>query len=1412
MEYQPPENDSCSGIETCVCSACLQKEVDDIGVQAQDEKYVSTPASSDADNAMNSKAGPEISQQAPAWSPQPDDPLRPALQPPEKDFCSGTEICVCSACILKEIDDIGVQAEDAKYVSTPASSDAENAMNSQAGPVIYQEVAGWPLQPDDLLRSVQKQNTVRWKNTGDPDQTAFDAKTFRTPIEDSTSSVPSSTMQNFLNSISSSDKEPPAKNPTSSVPSSPLQKFLKPLPSSDQKSTVKNPTSSVQSSPLQNFLKSLPSSDQIPVVPMPSYDGSPLHSLISSVQEKMQGKDTSPSIPILPKIKRGIGEIQPPPLSAQNEQSSASTRSVQTGHVRLNTLYTPMSESQKAMQIKPMDLGPNRQDSIALFARPSLSKDESVRSDEYGNASMDGQGDLKRVSIHQHEKDGEHTEFEIDFEADSVFSNHIDPQTAGGFVNGNFTSGKLKEIETTAACFGIKFNLDCSLLAVALKDGHGVELYETQQFRLIHTIERSCTVSAMDWVEQPGTQNTKWNEGDEEIELKEPKTQLLAVGGFDGFVKVYSISMQRKDLVLLVDSFHVQSEICSLAFLKDSATQYAPNPRAIAVGEKNGRVSIVTLSEFTGASHNAIRIRVIDQADSAILSLSFGFSDTTKQEGGIIMVYGTKYGMLRASMLYIEMDDWVVSRQLFQLERTGAIRALRFNHDSSLLIVGGYDKTVLIIDAALWKVVRELYMDGTVQTVEFDPFNRYLLLGNRSKTMTVVDTSTLHPIKTFQTKGWVTSISWGGQSTIAMRSDDREVSLILFEPIQPLGMTLDSTRGEDCCISWSADGRFLARTNGNNVIIADSKRDFVTVAKVGDVARASDSDVYSCVKFCHATGKRDRLAIVGRDGFLKIVSLRVSVGKIHQQLIASVYVEKNLKSVAWSPDGTMVVCGGREMRVHMLDAISLKKRCDPVLIGGRIWMIDALSQKAYDDIGEYASSFGMAITSGRNICSVLDLVSNNVSMEITRKRTVRCQKYHPSLPVLAIGDGSSEVMVVDLAGERKLASFFVDGRVNTIAFSPAGDYIGVGTDEGTFTIHDTMNFKCVQEIRSTSIAMNIEFSGSGAQYVAISHANGDVKIIKLGPLLSIDYTPLQGMLDLPDWAKEEVMFRSPEGPSFLQRCMLEGSKESLICAESVLEEAPESVLTFDRTTGVGCFETAVELRKPNIMKLILTPVVDGTLDSRSAWSSSLLTTTMPVDGFLTLRDLIMNHPPGYATDILSKMTFMKVPFAGSRRCHLNDPKECGSASYTDPWGGESRNLEKQDSMHSRFGQDYKDEIVLIPAVLPLPGLGTLDFLSALLAMPNTGAELFDNDAMGLVLAILWNAGIKYYFFIDFFLNILFSILWIHFVDRSASSTASNSNDAQVITVLAWMVMLLNILFMAEQGVRFVTRRGNFLNS
>ncbi len=129
---------------------------------------------------------------------------------------------------------------------------------------------------------------------------------------------------------------------------------------------------------------------------------------------------------------------------------------------------------------------------------------------------------------------------------------------------------------------------------------------------------------------------------------------------------------------------------------------------------------------------------------------------------------------------------------------------------------------------------------------------------------------------------------------IGMRSDDRLVSLIHLEPIRSLGLILESSRGEECAIAWSYDGRFVARTHGNDVIINDAKKEFEEVCKLGQT-----QPVHS-IKFCHAEGKREKIAIVGHDGFLRIFNLRLSVGTVHVEPLASIYLEPNLWAVGWS--------------------------------------------------------------------------------------------------------------------------------------------------------------------------------------------------------------------------------------------------------------------------------------------------------------------------------------------------------------------------------------------------------------------------------------------------------------------------------------------------------------------------------
>ena len=169
-------------------------------------------------------------------------------------------------------------------------------------------------------------------------------------------------------------------------------------------------------------------------------------------------------------------------------------------------------------------------------------------------------------------------------------------------------------------------------------------------------------------------------------------------------------------LVNLLYDVRVKTNVLSMAFLKDTATNYAPYPLALTIGEKNGTVSIFLTDGELNQYKNNGTVRKIIVHDSEVLAIAFGFI-----EDGIILATGTKNGLVRVNSIVLHDGEWKLSHLLFEYPRTGAIRALRFNHDSTSLIVGGYDKTVLIIDTHLWKIVQQIFVDGTVSRNSHHP-------------------------------------------------------------------------------------------------------------------------------------------------------------------------------------------------------------------------------------------------------------------------------------------------------------------------------------------------------------------------------------------------------------------------------------------------------------------------------------------------------------------------------------------------------------------------------------------------------------------------------------------------------------------------------------------------------------------
>lgn len=81
------------------------------------------------------------------------------------------------------------------------------------------------------------------------------------------------------------------------------------------------------------------------------------------------------------------------------------------------------------------------------------------------------------------------------------------------------------------------------------------------------------------------------------------------------------------------------------------------------------------------------------------------------------------------------------------------------------------------------------------------------------------------------------------------------------------------------------------------------------------------------------------------------------------------------------------------------------------------------------------------------------------------------------------------------------------------------------------------------------------------------------------------------------------------------------------------------------------------------------------------------------------------------------------------------------------------------------------------------------------------AEVFDNDAMALVLRVLWKQYIRRYYYIDFCIYITYYICWIVLVETATILSPSGQiliKDVSTLTILVPVVVMFNTIFAAKE--------------
>ena len=894
-----------------------------------------------------------------------------------------------------------------------------------------------------------------------------------------------------------------------------------------------------------------------------------------------------------------------------------------------------------------------------------------------------------------------------------------------GFLRGDFASGQVFNLHVDD-CFVAE--AAGSLLAVG--ELSSLVLYETTQFTEVFRMPRKTTISALCWLD----------------------TSILASADQGGRIVVSQLDPE----IVEIDGLRTLWDYQGGAEVRGLSCSHCGGELVVAAGDKAGYVHLwSTLGD--GVTH----IR----EQSPVLAVALNRS---------VLAVGTKGGEVKVYRLTTHNGlIGVDPSPLWSTTRAGPVRSTSFFGETrEVLAFGGYDKKVVMVDTRLWTAIRELRLEGTICTISTDAEQRYLVVGCRDKSLALFDTSTYTQIKSFSCPGWVTAATWISRDRFVMRSDRSCLAVLDMSPIRQTSRYLSSRHDGDSAIAWKRN--YIARALGNSVFLSDSSD-----PEFRDVASFTCKSPVVAMAF-DPTG--DRLAVIDRSGILSLMELLVDEDNRILRLLQWKGFEEDPKAVAWSSDGTSIALGGKSRRLTVVNSSNLSAPAAFSDFSSKVWDISFLPVPT--------GSFSIAVALGDYSVQLLDS-SLRTALTIPRTRTARCVSFMPESQILAVGDGAGIVALVDVQREELLYELEVGGRVNTIAFSPCGDFMVVGTDNHEFAMYETKSYVLIQIIRSAGFAQKASFSPCGA-YLVLGQAEASYSVVRLGPLLSIDLVPSDNKFgtqgELPERYASEILHRSGDGPSFVQRLMLEGGTGNLNRIQTIVQSSPQAIYSFNRSTGEGWFDTAVSSGNPSLLRLALLSLVDGSISPRGRDRPTLLATDIPRCGRDAMMSMIATCPPEHVVDVLQQMKASKVPYAVPQNSELVSTKIRGSSSFTDPWPQSSQIDLKSGSTKSS---------VLIPAVLPLPGLGDMDFLSSLLA--SCPPAVFDNPSMALVLRVLWTNHIRKFFLLDVILFLLFYGSWVVLVELSTSS-AMQIGDASVEGGFTLAVLVLNSVYGVKELV------------
>jgi hypothetical protein len=284
-----------------------------------------------------------------------------------------------------------------------------------------------------------------------------------------------------------------------------------------------------------------------------------------------------------------------------------------------------------------------------------------------------------------------------------------------GFLDGNFSSGKVFDLKLHEKSYSIAYDPSASLLAVGT--AISLDFYDAFNYCLIYSFPHRSMISAVSWISKSfsASNHDQWSDG---------SNRFLAVSDLAGNILLLHIDLdilESQGPSLLYSGSNANgSQIRCL----DAGYYCCLDQRllVLAAGDKSGAVTMVTFdaSQMDQPIYmSSMQLHLMYRQDlcmevevnkAGVLGLSIRFDKgimAVSSSSGLVQVISLSYILEEKQISDCNGILW--SHQ----NNGGSIRCVLFGED--FLAFGGYDKTVSLVDTQHWVISRELALQGTVR-------------------------------------------------------------------------------------------------------------------------------------------------------------------------------------------------------------------------------------------------------------------------------------------------------------------------------------------------------------------------------------------------------------------------------------------------------------------------------------------------------------------------------------------------------------------------------------------------------------------------------------------------------------------------------------------------------------------------